>query len=569
MSEVENRAHRLLYGVVGLGFLFSVAACQPNRAPPNILVINIDTLRADYLGVYGFDGPITPNINRFAQESVIFENCFSQAPWTKPSVASLFTSLYPQVHGVINYDGNYTGQVVPELQNRTGVLPERAVTLAEALQQGNYQTAGFISNIWLLHTYGFDQGFEFYYDEPASARMTSAGTLIDAAQIWLEARPSDRPFFVYMHFMDVHAPYAVTPKQKYDSLLEASSGVAARRLTDREAPFARFPNIEIQPNWTTEEMRHQLASWRTRYASGVQAFDRQLGSFLDFLREGGYLENTLVVLTSDHGEELFEHAGWSHGETLYDHQLHVPLIVRNPMGQGGGRRVKNTAQLIDVMPTLLSLSGNPVPPNLQGRDLSSLLRQDDEESSMASFATATSNAPGYHSVRTAEHKLILNIGTREAWLFDLKSDPGEQRNILMGEPEMATLLRARLEDHLATSLARGTLDHESAEVPDQLYEDLRTLGYLGNAPPDEVTIANEGVVSSIDTMLEVLGRSPSSNGYVNLSLAYYEQKDWKKCIESCERALELDPNNAVAYNNICSAYGMTQEWEKAVKACEK
>jgi arylsulfatase A-like enzyme len=569
MSRVTEGTRRLLFGVAGLGLLMCAAACQEKPTPPNILVLVVDTLRADNLGVYGFDGPVSPNLDRFAQESIVFENCFSQAPWTKPSVASLFTSLYPQVHGVINYDGNYAGTVKPELQTRTGILPERAETLAEALQQGGYQTAAFVSNIWLLNTYGYAQGFEFYYDKPASTRMTRAGTLIDGAEIWLSARSADRPFFLYMHFMDVHAPYGVTSRVDYESLLGAVSKGAPRRLTDREVPYAVTRNTETRPNWATDEMRHQLAYWRARYASGVQAFDRRLESLLGFLREGGYLDNTLVVLTADHGEELFDHEGWSHGATLHDHQVHVPLIVRNPMGRNGGRRVTNTSQLIDLMPTLLTVSGAPAPSDMQGRDLSGLLQADRAEEPVAVFATASKSAPGYHSVRFQGYKLIVNIYTHDAWLYDLQSDPAEQHDIIAEQPDRAAQLRARLDDHLSSSMARGALDAEHEEVSDDMLENLRALGYLGDAQPTEAERGNEATEPSIDAMLEALRRQPTSDGYINLSLAYFEQEEWSRCIEACERALELDPRSALAFNNMCVAYGMTQQWKKAVVAGEQ
>ncbi|TDJ70682.1 MAG: hypothetical protein E2O39_09705 [Planctomycetota bacterium] len=452
---------------------FSIPACSRPQLPPNIILIVVDTLRADYLGSYGFEGAISPNLDRLASESVVFEQCFAQAPWTKPSTASLLTSLYPQVHGLTNHEGKYWGEGSAEA--RTGILPDRAVTLAEELRDAGYRTAAIVSNPWLHHDYGFAQGFDFY-DDHAAWSFARGDVIVDAARTWIEERGTE-PFFLYVHFMDVHAPYGA-PKVDFDALSGAPSLKADLELSEAQVPYNRWSNIEVRPDWATDAARHRLAYWRTRYASGVRAFDRSVQTLLYHLEHAGLLETSWVVLTSDHGEQLFEHGDWSHGRSLYDHQLHVPLIMRAPRARDAGRRVGTIVQHVDLMPTLLSLAGVPLPDGLQGRDLSALLAggslATDEE---VSFGTATETRPGLCTVRTPTHRLVLDVESGEMQLFDLVSDPGEQRNLAADSPELAEKLRDRLALHLVESTAAGTLESETGAVPESLRRQLEALGY--------------------------------------------------------------------------------------------
>ena len=182
--------------------LAPLAACGEGRPePPNLILVVADTLRADYLGFYGFDGDVSPILDRLAAESVVFENCFSQAPWTKPSAASLLTSLYPGTHGLTDHEGGYGSE-----EPRTSVLPDSAVTLAEILGERGYRTGAFVANSFLARDYGFAQGFDVYDDYAAPAETPADEILVHAGR-WLEHSDQDRPFFLYVHLMDVHWPY--------------------------------------------------------------------------------------------------------------------------------------------------------------------------------------------------------------------------------------------------------------------------------------------------------------------------------------------------------------------------
>jgi arylsulfatase A-like enzyme len=463
---------QVLLVALSLGPLLLSAGCRPaKRRPPNIILAMIDTLRADYLGAYGFEGAISPNLDRLASEAVVYENCIAQSPWTKPSVASMITSLYPQVHGLTNHEGKYWGDQSPG--RRTGILPDQAQTLAEGLSAAGYVTGGFVSNPWVTRAYGFAQGFD-HYDESGTVAWDRADRLIGAAREWIESLPEDRPFFVYLHFMDVHAPYG-GPKSDYDALIDSASLGMGRRLRRAQAPDKLWRNIEHRPTWATDEMRLNEKYWRARYASGVRSMDRRLAELFEFLGESPTLEQSVVVVTSDHGEELFDNFGWSHGQNLYEHQLRVPLLIRRPGAEGGGSRVTGIVELLDLMPTLLELGGAEPVALAQGR---ALIATDAGANERVAFATATQRAPGLFAVRTARYKLHHDIETGQSQLFDLERDPGERNDVAESEPAIVETLLGRLQAHLSESLAGGTLDAESAEMPEDLQERLKALGYL-------------------------------------------------------------------------------------------
>jgi arylsulfatase A-like enzyme len=469
----SRRCVAVLFAALSLGLLLAATGCRKAAdRPPNIVVVLVDTLRADYLGTYGFEGAISPNLDRLAAESVVYENCIAQSPWTKPSVASLFTSLYPQVHGLTNHEGKYWG--AHSEARRTGILPEDAVTLAEGLSAAGYVTAGFVSNPWVKADYGFAQGFN-RYDESATVAWDDADSLIGNALEWIEALPEEQPFFVYLHFMDVHAPYDA-PQEDYDALIDSASLGRTQALQEKQRPERKWQNIERRAAWASEEMRSTREYWRARYGSGVRAMDRRMGQLLEFLRLEPQAKQTLLVVTSDHGEELFEHHGWSHGQSLYEHQLRVPLMIRPPGDAEGGIRVQRVVELIDLMPTLLDAAGAAPVERAQGRPLGGGEQVDLEE--RVAFATATQRSPGLFAVRTSQYKLLHNIDNGRTMLFDLHSDPAERLNIALREPETTERLKALLTAHLTESLSAGTLDKVTTEMPAELQERLKALGYL-------------------------------------------------------------------------------------------
>jgi arylsulfatase A-like enzyme len=464
------------YAVAAVASLALVAvSCReetPRRADERapVILLLVDTLRADYLGSYGFEGPISPCLDGLARESVRFTRAFSQAPWTKPSVATIFTSLHPHVHGVTNHKGGRFG--APDAFGQIGILPERAVTLAELMRAGGYATAGFIANPWVTEEYGFRQGFDAYDDSFADTHV-DAEPVLERASAWLRSRPRGRPFFLYLHFMDVHGPYAA-PDGDYAALLDSPGLGDGQRLS--EAQWQEIPDYLRRPEWVERPEARELTTWRARYGAGVRSFDRQLCGFLDVLRSEGVFDGSYLWVTSDHGEELFEHGGWGHGTTLYDDQTHVPLLVRLPGGRGGGRRVDEMVGLIDLLPTILRSAGLGVPDDAQGRDRTPALEGGADDGPGYAISSATEE-PGQHGLRTARHKLLFDRERGSVRLFDLEVDPEETVDVASSSPAVVRELMAPLERYLREAEERGAFAVEAAPPSEEMLERLRALGY--------------------------------------------------------------------------------------------
>jgi arylsulfatase A-like enzyme len=456
---------------LALPILALYAACQGAPAfhgvrHPSILIVLVDSLRPDYLGIYGFDGEISPAIDRLATESVLFENSFSTAPWTKPAVASLLTSLYPEVHGVTNHlDKYWSGKSSSE---RAGVLPQEAATLAESLSANGYRTAAFVANPWFGKEFGFDQGFEEYQT------IWETEPLLAAAASWIHSNDR-RPFFAYVHLMDVHAPYEVR-RRDYHALLKSRSLGPERTLTEEE--YRAFPEHVLDTVVASDSERLDQRAWRAKYAASVRSVDRRLAPFVDDLRRSGVLEDAFLVLTADHGEELLQHGYWEHGLGFCDHQLRIPLLIRKPGAAQGGSRVTDLVSLVDLMPTLLSAAAVGAPPGLQGRDASRLLNGTSLGGEETIYSYATVNDPALHALRTRTHKLVLDTKTDVFQLFDLGVDPEEERDLAAIDSVSGKGLRDRLWEHLARMEARGPLAAEAAPLSDELRERLRALGYV-------------------------------------------------------------------------------------------
>lgn len=453
----------------------------PAAAPPSVFVLMVDTLRADYLGTYGFDGPISPNLDRLAAESIVFENCSSVAPWTKPAIASLFTGLDPTVHRVLTHDGRYgeRGNRRSAEPVETDILPDAAVTLAEALQERGYATGAFVANPWINAKHGFAQGFD-RFDDRFADNATPAERVLEAAEKWLvRFRNSERPVFLYLHFMDVHDPYDA-PDADVDAVRGSPSFGAERSLEENQLPASAVRHMRLlRLPWTMSDEVHSLREWRTRYAGGIHAFDRRVGPFLERLRADGWLERTMIIVTSDHGEELFEHGHWMHGHNLFEHQLAIPLMIRLPNGTNGGMRNSALSSLVDIYPTVLAAVGAPARGDVTGFDLGPTWKAPDAKAvRKVAFATGVKSKPQFHSVRDAQHKLVQHLYSPEGILFDLSKDPHEQHNIWRRQPTTAFELSDELDRHLAASARHAGVGRAAAEIPPSVEERLRALGYL-------------------------------------------------------------------------------------------
>ena len=346
---------------------------------PNIIFLVIDTLRADRLGCYGDARGLSPTIDRLASEGILFERAIAQSPWTLPSVASYFTGFNPGVHHVTSYRQVWDDTTAA---GRVSLLSDEFVTLAELLRDAGYATAGFSANGFVAPQYGFAQGFDhFTYkqfilspEDPEGKRKTNGRALNNAAVKWLRERDSAaRPFFLYMHYMDVHARYDAN--QTYvDPLVDAVAAQPDKRpLSQQEVEqFGKFlakSTVGFRKDPKHSPLFKYADYWDARYTAGVPQIDQYLGELRDKLREMGLWDDAYVILAADHGEALGEHRIWSHGMSAHQNQLHVPLILRWPARVPAGQRISTTVRLFDLMPTVLAQLGLKAPATIQARSL--------------------------------------------------------------------------------------------------------------------------------------------------------------------------------------------------------
>ncbi len=470
-----------------LGLALPLSSCArlfPDPRPSFVLIV-IDTLRADYLGCYGFDGEISPNIDALARESLVFERCSSQAPWTTPSVASMMTSLLPDLYGVM----------LPEDAPRdhrewrrqwNPAIPGAAETLAERLRGEGYRTGAFVANPFLVSGLGFDQGFEIFDTRRARASDRTADRLVEDSAGWLdEALGGNAPFFFYLHLMDVHGPY--TAHERHYAAVRGSPGLQGdgHRLSNDE--YDRIQPYLRAPPWARQPRGRFVHEWRARYSAGVHAADRRIGRLLDTLRAHRRWSKTVVVVTSDHGEELFDHGGWDHGFSLYQHQIHVPLIIRNPAAPQFARRVDDQVGLVDLMPTLVTVAGAEVPAGLAGRNLFGPRAP----APRPLFASCNKDRPDEAAVVVGPLKLIVDLEVGSRRVFDLDDDPKELAEITTpAAPEIQELQRV-LERMAAARKSSAAGSQPILELSDEQLERLRELGYVD--PPADLTISRREV----------------------------------------------------------------------------
>ena len=322
-----------------------------------------------------------------------------------------------------------------------------------------------------MRGFGFEQGFEDYDD---SIEKTAPGIeVVEAAERWLRARDRSRPFLLYLHFMDVHGAYDA-PEELVDRV-RGSAGLG-ESIELSEEMVLDIPSYLREPDWAQGPRSRDLREWRTRYAAGVREFDLYFEGLIELLRAEGVLDSATVIFTSDHGEELYDHGGWNHGEVLFEHELHVPLLIRLPGGVHAGETVTDVVRLIDLFPTLLDAAQLPVASRGPGSSLLKLigaggLRRE-------SVGSAVKNNPNLFSLRSGRYKLILDEASDEKRLYDLEVDPRELSDIASREREIAARLGGRLQSHVARVTAQAPERRETARVDAETREMLEALGYV-------------------------------------------------------------------------------------------
>jgi len=439
----------------------AIVAATPRASRPNVLIYLIDTLRADHLGCYGYPKPTSPEIDRFAQQAVRWQEGRAQSSWTRPAVATILTGLEPITHGV---------------QDSLDKLPQSVTLISEMFRRAGWQTAMFTSN-GNVASFGSARGWDVhrYFQERRRTPELHVQSVEMLPRVvdWLEHRDRSKSFLMLVHTTDPHDPY--TPTRRFRKRL--APDVRDRDVGSR-ADIGRLS--EMSPAAAVKRRDDLIAL----YDAEIAGNDASFGKLMDYLDRAGLRDTTAVLLIADHGEEFFEHGGWTHGRSLYEEQLRVPFVLRLPGGRGAGTVVPaDVAEQIDVVPTLLGLAGLPVPKELPGRDLLAAPTAPEREAAgRSSFAWLRRNDQVIDAVSRNQWKLVRNERTKAALhrppreLYALGSDPGEQNDLARVRP----LRRAWLEGHLLAAWARfqSLLPVERAAPDPELEANLRALGYL-------------------------------------------------------------------------------------------
>jgi arylsulfatase A-like enzyme len=450
--------------LLALALAAALLAARPREARsaarPNLLLISIDTLRADRLSVYGYGRPVSPRLDELAREAVVFDRFFYNGGGTLPSHMTMMTSLHPATHSI-----------GPE--SAKTLEPERQ-TLAETLAAAGYATAAFTGGGWVAAKFGFDQGFDRYEESDLGFAAS-----IPEAQRWLEQVPRDRPFFLFLHSYDVHSawnrlPYDCPGDAELEFVRARPAGFDGCRDGECASGLLAEANVRVRAGAARLDQQftpEELAFVSDLYDGCVHWTDARLGELFDALRTDGRWAETTVVVLSDHGEEFGEHGQMLHDQGGYEEIAHIPWILKLPGGRAAGRRVGGLAAMVDVMPTLLDTVALRPPAGVQGR---SLLR------AIAEGRTSRPAVHMYSVLRTASHKYFSD----EHRLFDLAADPREIRNLFAQEPALTTRLERQVRDLIALDHAAAAAFSRRApgappvELSDEELARLRALGYL-------------------------------------------------------------------------------------------
>jgi arylsulfatase A-like enzyme/Flp pilus assembly protein TadD len=489
--------------------------------PPNIILITLDTVRADRMGFLGSKLGLTPQLDALASQSVVFEHAYSQAPITPVSHATILTGTYPQYHGIRNFGDR---------------LPPSVPFLPDILHSQGYHTGAFVGSIILDPKNGFASGFERGFDvysagfhrqktgERREASMQRRGEVtLGYVLEWLGHRQKG-PFFLWFHLWDAHDPY--NPPEPFRS---------------------RFPN---QP-----------------YNGGIAYVDATVGKLLDYLRTQGLYDNSLIAVAADHGESLGEHGELTHSIFLYDATIHVPVLLKLPGNRSAGQRVSATASLVDLSPTLIDLLGQTPPQSMQGRSLLPLIGNPHPES-RSSLATGdhSERSFGWSALVSLRSANQLYVRAPRPELYDLSSDPGSKTNLYTDKRAAAVRLAVQL-DSLVKRITEGAPQALQDNLDEKSREKLSALGYMASSatrpisridPKDRIDVANdmhdaslaieEGKeVSVIPLLLHVVEKDPQVQAaQYYLGIAYSRNGKFAKAIPPLRKAIELRPDALMA-----------------------
>jgi arylsulfatase A-like enzyme len=428
----------------------------------NVVLIVLDTVRADKLGCYGNQQGLTPEIDKFAKSAVRFDQFFSHAPWTLPSVASLFTSQYPSQHGAGGRLGAFTN------------LPDEAVTLAEVFRSTGAITGAITNILFLTETFGMTQGFD-NVDSTTTINNISgrhARQTTTAAIDWLDQNQGKR-FFLFVHYFDPHLIY--DPPEPFRNRF-----ADAREKKNKDFVFGTSDDVVALHNGKIQLSCDIVGRLEKLHNGEIAYTDSETGRLLDSISARGLDENTIVIITADHGEEFCDHGGFEHGHTLYNELLHVPLIIRIPESQDkiAGISINTTVRQIDIAPTICELAGIEPDSAFSGKSLAELI-QGKKEPDRPVWCEGISWGPSGISWQKDGFKLIQLPSQMEWQLFNLKTDAHEQDNIADKIPRQCDEMKRDLQAvHQAISSPIKGSAGRKPKLNQKQIELLRSLGYV-------------------------------------------------------------------------------------------
>ena len=534
---------RFIFLLISSFFLVCSGLLAEVKPAPNVVVITIDTLRADHLGCYGYKQIHTPNIDALASEGVRFERAYTPVPVTLPAHTVIFTGTYPTLSGIHDFSGNKLNPSQP--------------TLASVLKQHGYTTGAVIGSAVLDSRFGLNQGFDFYYDhfdfnrlqESNLEEMERPGNAVaDVALDWLGKNHSNK-FFLWMHLYDPHYPYRPP------------------------APFSD--------------------QYKDRPYDGEIAFaDAQVGRLVAFLKANGLYRNTLIVLSGDHGESLGEHGEKTHGFFIYNATLHVPVIIRL-QGNSEASVVSEMVSLADLTPTVLQALKFDVPSQVQGQNLLPLMapKKPDEPRNLYAETFLPRLHFNWSELRSVETEKYQFIDAPKPELYDLSNDPGETHNLYAEKKAVSEELRSRL----AALISQYTDGQELAQktgLDPALMERLKSLGYAGFSGGGNPTISDRSLPdpkdriqtyelisdaiadsqhgryeSSTEKLTTALKTEPDSVPvHYLLGLDYYRLREFPRAVAELQRVLQLSPDYSLAVFNLGLAYARTGDFDQTIQA---
>lgn len=454
-----------------------LSAPPPAAGTPDVLLISLDTTRADHMSTYGYGRETSPNLTALAKDGLNFTQARSPAQWTVPGHASMFTGMYPSRHGA-HYAGDWASG--PKIYGRKRVLPlaEDRTTLAEVLRDRGYATAGFAANFANLdRSFGMAQGFGHYEDHPGllfrpvphvvrfvqrfrpafcKKPFRSAQEINGAALDWLDTAPPGRPFFVFLNYLEPHHWLAAPPYDLWSRDLPHARRLALKGLFTHKVPV----------HLTDEERAFVTAN----YDGQILAMDAALGELMAALKARGRYENTLIIVTADHGEMLGEHEIVGHGgRMMYEGLLHIPMVVKLPGADRPRGERADRVQLVDVMPTVLSTLGAPEPEGVQGEPIQGVTHATIAEEHINPEFVAQFGEVYNRALRVyydGPYKLI-STSRGERVLFDLAQDPNEETDLASREPQRVAEMEQRLETMMShMDLPRGDATKVAVAAPE-------------------------------------------------------------------------------------------------------